>query len=199
MSSARPYLELTLHEWLSELSAPTPAPAGGSALAYAAATAAAVLVCAARASQDSWQNALGALAQAQTLRDRAAPLAQRDADAYTAVYERRRTAAASPGDEHERALGEAFARAAEPPLEIAQVAADVARLAAEIAAKGDPSVYADAAAAAALAAAAARGAVDLIAVNLTVADDDPRLGEAHRLAEEAAEALSATAARAPHR
>jgi formiminotetrahydrofolate cyclodeaminase len=82
-------------------------------------------------------------------------------------------------------IGRAFADAAEAPLEIARAGADVASLAAELAASGDPRVHADALAAAALGAAAARGAAELVAVNLTALDGDPRVAEARRLAEDA--------------
>jgi formiminotetrahydrofolate cyclodeaminase len=79
-------------------------------------------------------------------------------------------------------MGLAFARAAEPPLEIARAGADVAELAAQLADIGDPRVRADALVAAALGAAAARGAVALVAVNLTALGDDPRVAEAEQLA-----------------
>jgi methenyltetrahydrofolate cyclohydrolase len=190
MASSRPYLELSLREWLAELSAPTPAPAGGSALAYATASAAAVLVLAARVSRGSWAGGAGAVAQAEALRDRAAPLAQIDAEAYTAALEARRAARELPPDRRDELLGEAFARAAEPPLEIARLAADVAELAVEVATSGSPAVRADATAAAVLAAAAARGAVGMVAVNLTALPDDPRIAEAGRLARSAADAVA---------
>lgn len=190
MASPRPYLDLTLREWLAELSAPTPAPAGASALAYAVAESASVLVLAARVSQKSWQGGGGAVAQAEALRDRAAPLAQLDAEAYAAALEARRAARELPEEQRDHALGEAFARAAEPPLQIARLAADVAELAAEIATNGAPAVRADATAAAALAAGAARGAVGVVAVNLTAVADDPRIAEAERLAAAAAEILA---------
>lgn len=191
MASPRPYLELTLRQWLGALSAPMPAPAGGSALAYATATAAAVLVLAAELSRDSWSGARGAAAQAEALRDRAAPLAQQDAEAYAAALDARPAVAKLPAAHRDPALGEAFARAAAPPLEIARIAADVAELAAAIAAAGSPAVRADAAAAAALAAGAARGAVSVVAANLTAVPGDPRIAEAERLAEAAANAASA--------
>jgi methenyltetrahydrofolate cyclohydrolase len=190
MASARPYLDLTLREWLAELSAPTPAPAGASALAYAVAEAASVLVLAGRVSQKSWQGGAGAAAQAEALRDRAAPLAQLDAEAYAAALEARRAARGLPQEQRDYALGEAFARAAEPPLEIARLAADVAELAVEIATNGSPAVLPDAAAAAALAAGAARGAVSIVAVNLTASPDDPRVAEVTRLAEASAAAVA---------
>jgi formiminotetrahydrofolate cyclodeaminase len=79
-------------------------------------------------------------------------------------------------------IGRAFARAAEPLLEIARVAADVAELAAQLADESDPRVHADVTAAAALAAGAAHGVVALVAVNLTAVDGDPRVAEAEDLA-----------------
>jgi formiminotetrahydrofolate cyclodeaminase len=82
-------------------------------------------------------------------------------------------------------IGRAFAQAAEPPLDIARAGADVAELAAELAATGDPRVRADALAAAALGAAAARGALALVRVNLTTLDGDPRVAEAEQLADAA--------------
>jgi formiminotetrahydrofolate cyclodeaminase len=190
VASPSRYLGLTLEEWLGELSAPTPAPAGGSALAYATACAAAVLVLAARVSEGSWEGAAGAAAQAELLRDRATPLAQRDAEAYAAALDARRSARALPPDRRDHALGQAFAGAAEPPLEIARIAADVAELAAQVAALGSQAVRADAVAAAALAAGAARGAVAMVEVNLTASTDDPRVAEAQRLADAAASALA---------
>ena len=186
--SDRPYLELSLQEWLDALAGPGPAPGGGSALAYAAATAAAVLVLAARVSR-GWQGAAGAAAQAEALRDRVAPLAQRDAELYAAAHELRQTPSALPPERRDEELGAAFARAAEPPLELARLAADIAELAAEIAAAGAPQVQADAHAAAALATAAARGAAVMVAVNLTASAGDPRVSEAQRHAATAAEAL----------
>jgi formiminotetrahydrofolate cyclodeaminase len=190
VASTSRYLGLTLEAWLGELSAPTPAPAGGSALAYATAMAAAALVLVARVSEGSWEGAEGAAVQAELLRDRAAPLAQRDAEAYAAALDARRAARELPPDRRDYALGQAFAEAAEPPLEVARIAADVAELAAEIARYGSPALRADAVAAASLAAGAARGALAMVEVNLTASADDERVSEARRLADQAAAALA---------
>jgi formiminotetrahydrofolate cyclodeaminase len=179
------FLDLTLSEWLDELADSRVAPGAGSALAFALSTAAAVLAMAARIS-----NAGGLAAQAETLRARTAPLAQVDADWYEAALVARDAADSMRPDERDYEIGRAFARAAEPPLEIARAAADVAGLAAHLAASGDPRVHADAAAAAALAAGVARGTVALVAVNLTTIEDDPRVAEARRLAEAAAESAA---------
>jgi formiminotetrahydrofolate cyclodeaminase len=185
MDSPRPFLELTLAEWLDELAASRSSPGGGSALGFAVATAAAVLTMAARVS-----GAPGLAAQAAAIRSRAAPLAQLDADTYEAALAARDGVEALRPEQRDWELGRAFAQAAEPPLEIARVGADVAELAAELAQTGDPRVRADALAAARLGVAAARGAVALVAANLTALEGDPRIEEAERLADLAERALA---------
>ena len=180
MSPTTPFLELTLAEWFDELAGARAAPGGGSALAFAVATAAAVAAMAARVSENG-----GLVAQAETLRKWTAPLAQLDADTYEQALEAREAAKELPSERRDFEIGRAFARAAEPPLEIARAAADVAELAEELALAGDPRIRADAIAAAALAAAAARGAVAIVAVNLTAVDGDSRVGDAQKYAETA--------------
>ena len=185
MASPRPFLELSVAEWLDELAGPRASSGGGSAAAVAVAMAAAVLTMAARLSARG-----AAAAQAEALRVRATPLAQVDADIYAAALAVREAAADLAPERRDWQIGQAFARAAEPPLEIARTGADVAELAAEIAQVGDPRVRADAAAAAALAAAGARAAAVLVAVNLTAVADDPRVVEAERLAAAAEESAA---------
>jgi formiminotetrahydrofolate cyclodeaminase len=189
MASSRSYLELTVSELLDELAGTRAAPGGGSALGVAVATGAAVLAMAARVSQ-----APGLGAQADALRERTAPLAQLDADSYDEALAARDGAEALRPEQRDWEIGRAFARAAEPPLEIARAGADVAELAAELAARGDPRVRADALAAAWLGAGAARGAVALVALNLTAVADDPRVSEVEQLAA----AAEASARRAAH-
>src|SRR3954447_2640311 len=181
MPAVPPFLQMTVAEWLDELAGPRAAPGGGSALAITVANAAAVVAMAARVSDDP-----GLAAQAEALRAGTAPLAQLDSDTYEAALTVRDQVAGLEPEQRDWQIGKAFARAAEPPLEIARAAADVAELAAELATAGSPVIRADAAAAAALAAAVARGAVAMVAVNLTARDGDPRIGEAERLAADAA-------------
>ena len=183
------FLDLTAAELLDELAGPVP-PGGGSALAFTVAMAAAVVRMAARASKESWDEAGGVAAQADALRARAAPLAQVDADVYDRALAVRDGAASLRADKRDWEIGKAFADAAEPPLEIARVAADVAELAALVAVSGEPRVRADAIAALALAAAAARAAVTLVEVNLTAIDGDLRVAEAERLARTAEDAVA---------
>jgi formiminotetrahydrofolate cyclodeaminase len=182
---------LSLPALLEELAAPREAPGAGSALAVALAAAAAVVQMAARLSGDSWPDAVGVAAQADSLRERAQNLADEDAEAYRRALEARENA--SEKDKQERrdwALGLVTAAAAEPPLALARLAGDLAVLCAVAAERVEPRVHADVAAAAAIAAGVARGARELVAVNLTALPEDPRVQEAERLAD-ATEATSA--------
>jgi formiminotetrahydrofolate cyclodeaminase len=176
------YLKLPLGEWYEALADSTGVPGGGSALASALAGAASVLAMCARASGSG-----GHAAQAGSLRARIAPMAQVDAETYEAALRARDDLHSLGTEQRDFQLGRAFARAAEPPLEIARAAADVAELAAAIAEGGDPRVRADAQAAAALAAGVARGAVALVEANLTALPDDARVTQARRAAEAAAD------------
>jgi formiminotetrahydrofolate cyclodeaminase len=97
-------------------------------------------------------------AQAQGLRDRAAPLAQADAEGYRAVLAARRA--------RDPAVAAALAEASEVPMQVARIGARVAGLARQIAAGGNPAVHGDAVAAALLAAAAARTSAVLVRANL---------------------------------
>jgi formiminotetrahydrofolate cyclodeaminase len=181
---------LTLPALLEELAAPNEVPGAGSALAAALAAAAAVVQMAARLSPESWTDAPGVAAQAEALRERAVLLVDEDAEAY-----RQALAARAAADEKARpeqrdwALGQITAAAAEPPLRLARLAADLAELCAAAGARVEPRVHADVAAAAALAAAVARGARELVATNLTALAGDTRVEEADRLVA-AAEAIA---------
>jgi methenyltetrahydrofolate cyclohydrolase len=174
---------LSLPALLEELAAPREVPGAGSALAVALAAAAAVVQMAARLSPDSWIDAPGVAAQAELLRERAAKLVDDDAEAYRRALEAR-AAAGAEGTPEQRdwALGRVTAEAAEPPLALARLAADLADLCAAAGGHVELSVHADVAAAAALAAAVARGARELVAVNLTALPGDVRVEEADRLA-----------------
>jgi formiminotetrahydrofolate cyclodeaminase len=180
-------LDLQVRELLDQVAADGRTPGGGSVAAIVTAAAAGLLAKVARSSAE-WSEAAGMAAQAEALRDRAAPLAQADADEYEAALRARGDDREGPGDRRDFALGRAFARAAEPPLEIAAIAADVARLSVTVVQRGEPALRADAVAAALLAAAAAAAAAELVAVNLTASEGDRRVVGARRFADEAAEA-----------
>jgi formiminotetrahydrofolate cyclodeaminase len=173
---------LSLPALLEELAAPREVPGAGSALAVALAAAAAVVQMAARLSPESWADAAGVAAQAEALRERAVRLADEDAEAYRQALEARAAAdeTARP-EQRDWALGRVTAAAAEPPLALARLAADLTALCASAGSRVELRVHADVAAAAALAAGVARGARELVATNLTTLPGDVRVEEADRL------------------
>ena len=187
-------LDLRLREFLDEVGAEGRTPGGGSVAALVTAISAGLLAKVARASGATWPEAAGIAAQAECLRDRSAPLVQADADQYEAALRARGQGGEGQGARLDFALGQAYAKAAEPPMEIARAASDVALLALTVAQNGDRALYADAVTAALLAAAAAKAAAELVAVNLTASSDDPRVLEAAKAAEEAARAAEAARA-----
>jgi formiminotetrahydrofolate cyclodeaminase len=183
---------LPLPALLDELAAPREVPGAGSALATALAAAAAVVQMAARLSPESWTDAAGVAAQAEALRERAVLLVDEDANAYRLALEARAAAdSKARPEQRDWALGQVTAAAAEPPLALVRLAADLADLCAAAGERVEPRVHADVAAAGALAAAVARGARELVATNLTALAGDARVKEADRLVA-AAEAVSRT-------
>ena len=183
------YLNLTLGQFLDQIAAREPAPGGGAAAAVAAAMAAGLVAMAARFSGDGLEHAEDVVTQAEMLRLRAAPLAQADADAYQRVIE----ALALPHESSSKArelrrqtIRRALEGAANVPLRVAEISADVAGLAATVAESGNPNLRGDAVTAGLLAAAAARSTARLIDIN--VGDRDERAFRAARLAETAAAA-----------
>jgi formiminotetrahydrofolate cyclodeaminase len=180
------FFELRVRELADEVAARTAAPGGGSVAALVLALAAALTEMAARFADGHWTEAQGAAAQASALRRRAEPLARKDAEAYTAALEALRRPRGADPEERDRALGDALSDAAEVPLEIATVAADVAALAADVAERGNPNLYGDAIAAAILAEAAARVGANLVAINLTMTEEDQRVAGARAHADAAA-------------
>jgi formiminotetrahydrofolate cyclodeaminase len=173
---SEPYLDLRLGELLDSVTE-RGGPGAGAIAALSAASAAALVELAARATElEHWPEAAGAAAQARRLRERLVPLAREDAEAYQA--------AVAQLQEHDDdfALGEALARAADIPLEIADHAENVSALAAEAAAHANPDLRADAAAAAALALGAAWAAAKLVEINLAMHSEDARLARARKIA-----------------
>jgi formiminotetrahydrofolate cyclodeaminase len=113
--------------------------------------------------------------RACALRGRLLAAADDDVAAYTRVAE------APDADARAAALEAASA----PPLAIAECAAELAGSAARIGAAGDWAFSPDAVVAGELALAVARGACELVAVNLTGHPGDPRLVRARAAAERA--------------
>ncbi|MDQ3066159.1 MAG: cyclodeaminase/cyclohydrolase family protein, partial [Actinomycetota bacterium] len=168
MGSSEPFLDGGLKEFLDAVPARTPAPGGGAVAAIAASLAAGLTAMAARFAEDEWERRAELVGRAEELRARVEPLADADADAYSAFMAER-------SDETKEAI-------VAIPFEIAEIAAEVAELAALVAAEGNPNVSGDAAAGADLAAAAASIAARMVKIN---AGSDPRVDRARALADRA--------------
>jgi methenyltetrahydrofolate cyclohydrolase len=182
------YTDLPFEELLDRIAAETPAPGGGSVAAFVTEMAASLAAMAARFAHD-WDGAAGALAQAETLRHRAAPLADENSIAYENVLTAMRMPEELEPEVRNALIGETLSRAADVPLQITDCAASVSELAAEIAERGNPNVRGDAAAASILASSAARVAANLVEINLATLEGEDRVERARafvRSAERAA-------------
>jgi methenyltetrahydrofolate cyclohydrolase len=171
------YTDLPFEELLDTIAAETPAPGGGSVAAFVTEMAASLAAMVARFAHD-WDGAAGAVAQAETLRHRAAPLALEDAVAYENVLTAMRMPKDLEPEVRNTLIGETLSRAADVPLAIAECAASVSELAAEIAVRGNQNLRGDAAAAAILASSAARVASNLVEINLATTEGDDRIERA---------------------
>jgi methenyltetrahydrofolate cyclohydrolase len=168
-------VERSLTGFLDDVAAETPAPGGGSVSAVTVGLAAALAAMAARFSRRRMDDADALAAEADALRERVLPLAQADAESYSAVLAAYRL----PTDEAGRdaAIVQALSKAADVPLAIAEIAAEVGELAARIADSGNPNLLGDAAAATYLAQAAALASANLVRINLHD-DSDERVARA---------------------
>ena len=180
--------ELSLRELLDLLASDERVPAGGTGAALVVAVAAGLVAKAARLSRSEWLEAGGAVAQADTLRQRALQLAQSDAVAYEDALAMLANVEHIEPDRRDTAIQDALARSAEIPLLISQTACDVSHLAADVAEAGNPELGADAAVAAVLAGAAARAAGHLVDVNLATVPEDERAARGEVFASKAASA-----------
>jgi formiminotetrahydrofolate cyclodeaminase len=173
----------TVEELCETLAAETSAPGGGSVAAIVTAFAASLTAMAARFATEQWEDAAGAVAQAEALRARVLPLAEEDANAYENFLVARRISEEVDSDIRDAAVGDALSRAADVPLAIAEAALDVASLAAELVEHGNPNLRGDAATAALLAEAAVRATANLVEINLATREGDERIERARELVE----------------
>jgi methenyltetrahydrofolate cyclohydrolase len=200
----RGYLDQPVGEFLSELSAGQAAPGGGSAAALTVALGASLCAMAVRLSarQLSGPDIEFLVAEAERLRGSAASLVQADAESYRGVVAALRDQPgqdpgaaghlAGPDAGHQRArIDAALSEAATIPMEVLELAAQTARLAARLAADGNPRLRGDAITAALLAEAGARAAAVLVSINLAMLPGDDRPARAETLVAEVTRAVQA--------
>lgn len=169
---------------LAAVAARTPAPAGGCGAAWTGALAAALLEMVAQFAQRP-----DVAVRASELRRLLLETAEVDQRAYLPVMDAVRLPREQP--ERELILRAALARAAEPPLAVAEAAAEVAALAAEVRAALRPAVREDAVASVLLADAAVRTAARLVLANLDGQDATEQRGRLDGAVQRAAGAVSA--------
>jgi formiminotetrahydrofolate cyclodeaminase len=177
------FQDLTVQELCETVAGQTSAPGGGSVAAIVTAFAASLTAMAARFATEHWEEAPGAVAQAEALRARVLPLAEEDARAYESFLLARRMSKDFDPQVRDAAIGEALSRAADVPLAIAEAALDVASLAAELVEHGNPNIRGDAATAALLSEAAVRATANLVEINLGTREGDERIERARGLVE----------------
>jgi methenyltetrahydrofolate cyclohydrolase len=186
LSAPDGHLGRPLDDFLEEVASAELLPGGGFVSAVAVAMAAGLVAMAARRSLEVWPEAKGAVAQAEALRARVTPLAERNAAAYSeAVATLSGKDPSAAPDRRDEEIAEALDRAAGVPLQIGEAASDVGSLAALLVERGEGSVRADATTAALLAQAGARAAATLVEVNLGITSADERVTQARAFADAA--------------
>ena len=186
------YLDIGLGSFLELVSAAEPAPGGGAAAALVVGLAGALCVMAARLSTRQLPDASDLARAAARLRDRAAVLCQADAEAYRGVMSASREASEPDAERRGRRLSAALSEAADVPLQVVEVGAGVAGLAARIAESGNPNLLGDAVTAALLAEAGTRAAAALVLINLAGLPEDSRSERVVELVEKTAESVART-------
>jgi methenyltetrahydrofolate cyclohydrolase len=182
-----------VRDFLELLAARVPAPGGGGAAALTGALAAGLVAMSARFSDARLPDAADIARRADQLRERAAGLADQDATAYRAVLEAYRLPRDGNGTERQRRIEAALHAATAVPLEIAEIAAQVAGLAGRVAAGGNPNLRGDTVAAAHLAEASARSAAALVDINVALGHLPGDLSQRAAGAAAAAQAAAAQA------
>jgi methenyltetrahydrofolate cyclohydrolase len=175
------YLEMPLSRFLEHVASGESAPGGGAAVAVAVALAAGLSSMSTILSSSHLPDAAWLISRTDRLRQDVALLAQADAEAYGRVIAAQRT--------QDQSVQEALSNAADVPLAVAEVGAEIADIAARLAGDGNPNLKGDAIAAALLAEAGVRAMIALVKINLSAAGiEDGRLDRADELAATAASA-----------
>jgi len=159
------YAGLPLGRFLDMVASREPAPGGGASAAVAVALAAALAGMAARFSTDQLADADRIADSAEGLRSRVMPLARADAAAYGRVLDAYRSSRDDEEGRHRKVL-DALSEAADVPLAIAEIGAEVAGISARLAKDGNPNLRGDAVTATALAGAGVRAAAVLVEINV---------------------------------
>ncbi|HEU5127333.1 MAG TPA: cyclodeaminase/cyclohydrolase family protein [Glycomyces sp.] len=162
----------TIEDWLTDLASELPAPGGGAAAGMNAATGAALvsMVCNLTIGKPKYAEHEAvmreALAEAERLRAEALTLAEDDAEAFSGVVAAYKLPKGTDEEKAARtaAIQAGLAEAAEVPLAVAKVAAQVIRLSGRVLDGSNPNVLSDVA----VAASSAKSALESAALNVDI-------------------------------
>jgi formiminotetrahydrofolate cyclodeaminase len=183
MAAPLDFSSQSVSEFCDTVAAETSAPGGGSVAAITGALAASLAAMAARFSKEQWEDAAGAVAQAEALKSRLLRLAEEDSRAYENVLLALRMPKDVDEEVRDAAIGDALSRAADVPMAIAEASVDVATLACELSQRGNQNLHGDAASAVFLAEGAVRASANLVEINLATREGDERLEHGRELVE----------------
>jgi formiminotetrahydrofolate cyclodeaminase len=184
--SERAYIKESIAVYLDKLASGEPEPGGGSAAALAGALGAALVsmvtnLTLGKEKYAGVQDDIATIKQgSERLRHRLGELASLDADVYAAVAAAMKLPREDEQEKKVRrdVLQAALKRAAEVPTDVAEAAAEVARLALKAAEKGNTNAVSDAGVAVVFAEAAAQAAALNVKINLAWIEDE---GFKHRV------------------
>lgn len=186
-----------IEDWLESLAAKTPTPGGGAVAALSAAIAAAQLgMVAAYTTGPKWHDREKRMQELHqttaSLQAGALGLIQADAEAFKSVGAAYQMPKATEQNKAARnaAIQAALTQAAQPPLQVAELAGQLVQISDELADAGNPNVISDVA----VAAAAARAALESAIVNIEVNERDIKDMEVKQSLKEAVQ-TAATAIR----
>jgi methenyltetrahydrofolate cyclohydrolase len=174
----------SLASFVDEVARATPAPGGGTSAGVAAGLAAALVEMAAQLARETT-----AASRANELRTLALELAERDLSSYATVFDAMRLSRDDPSRSDR--VEEALLAASGPPTAIAECAAEVAELGAEMCRATNPHVRGDALTGALLAEAAAAATSTLVEINLERQPSAPELERAKAARDRAGRARKA--------
>ncbi|MCC7164747.1 MAG: cyclodeaminase/cyclohydrolase family protein [Anaerolineae bacterium] len=174
------FSDLTLTEFTKELASVSAAPGGGSAAALAGALGASLAAMVGRLTigrknyTDVSAEFEAIVPRADALKIELLELMQQDADAYAVVMQAYQLAKSTESEQaaRTRAIQSALQRAAEIPLRVAQVCAEVLELGAVAGAKGNKNAASDAGVGALMAEAGLQAALLNVEINLGLIHDE---------------------------
>jgi formiminotetrahydrofolate cyclodeaminase len=196
-SAPASYADHRLGQFVDRVAARESAPGGGAAAAVSVALAAGLTAMAARFSSRSVPDSESMAETADDLRRRALQLADDDSAAYRAVL------AAGTADDSDGPTGrsqrvrDALTTASKVPLEVCELGAETVRLAALLAAGGNPRLRGDAVTAVLIAEAGVHAAARLVSINVAEGGCDEELARRASRTVDATRTAAASLSAAP--